>query len=170
MKKILIACAIFFFAQANETQDSETTALSSCPEQIPYTVRPELARDRNLSEGRKKPKPAKPSKPAPTEQELIQSPPKPPKPSKPPVTEAEASAILQVAGGFFTIITAPNDPTHVTTGIGAMASGMANLFYQLMKSKGLNPELSDDELENLAEQMADMVSRGVEIEMVRRSN
>lgn len=86
-----------------------------------------------------------------------------------PITTAEASAILQVAGGFFQILTAPNDPTHLATGIGAMASGMANLFYQLMKSKGLNPELSDEELQDLAEEMAEMVNRGVEMEMVRRS-
>ncbi len=85
-----------------------------------------------------------------------------------PINAAEASAILQVAGGFFQILTAPNDPTHLATGIGAMASGMANLFYQLMKSKGLNPDLSDDELQDLATQMAEMVNRGVEVEMVRR--
>lgn len=86
----------------------------------------------------------------------------------PPITAAEASAIMQVAGGFLEILTAPKDPTHIATGIGAMASGMANLFYQLMKSRGLNLQLSDDELKELAHEMADMVNRGIEIEMVRR--
>lgn len=120
----------------------------------------------------KKPKQEKPA-PTPATQETAQPnscpPTQPTSHSKPPITTAEASAILQVAGGFFQILTAPNDPTHLSTGIGAMASGMANLFYQLMKSKGLNPELSDAELQDLAEEMAEMVNRGVEREMVRRS-
>jgi len=114
----------------------------------------------------KKPKEPKPA--ATSSQNTQSTPPTPPK-NDAPISTAEASAILQVAGGFFQILTAPNDPTHLATGIGAMASGMANLFYQLMKSKGLNPELSDEELQDLAQEMAEMVNRGMQIEMVRRS-
>jgi hypothetical protein len=111
----------------------------------------------------------KETKPITTSSQNNQTAPQPTPKNDSPISTAEASAILQVAGGFFQILTAPNDPTHLATGIGAMASGMANLFYQLMKSKGFQPELSDNELQSLAEEMADMINQEVEMEMVRRS-
>lgn len=86
-----------------------------------------------------------------------------------PISQEEASAVLQVAGGFLQILTAPQNPTNITTGIGIMASGMANLFYQLMKSRGFNPELSDEELLMLAHEMELRVNRTVEIELIKRN-
>ncbi len=90
--------------------------------------------------------------------------------SKPPLTEAQATAMLQVAGGFLQILTNPHNQPTVTNGIGIMATGMANLFYQLMKSRGIDAQISDEELQNLAEEMAQIVNRSVHFERIKRGS
>lgn len=80
--------------------------------------------------------------------------------------------VANIAGNFFNIVAAPNDPQNVGNSIAGMLSGMINIAVQAFKSGELNLDADHDSIEqftkNLSNKLKNEMSRLIAIKA--RSN
>lgn len=80
--------------------------------------------------------------------------------------------VANIAGNFFNIVAAPNDPQNVGNSIAGMLSGMINIAVQAFKSGELNLDADQDSIEqftqNLSNKLKTEMSRLIAIKA--RSN